>query len=189
MGQRRAHRRLPYARRPSPHPRRRSRRLPQSPRHAHPAAVRFGSRRSACSSSTTTRCTCARSHRRLKPHRGRVQIELTSNGIDALVMVGSFKPDLIVLDVYMPELDGIEVLPTPQAQARDAPHRGHRHQRAFDQGRRGERARSRSAGLRPETDGPEGAPRAPRAAANNPWGVERPVWERSWKDIVVDGTR
>jgi excisionase family DNA binding protein len=47
--------------------------------------------------------------RRLKPYRERVQVELTQNGIDALVMVGSFKPDLIVLDVFMPELDGIEV--------------------------------------------------------------------------------
>ena len=47
--------------------------------------------------------------RRLKPYRARVQVALTQNGIDALVMVGSFKPDLIVLDVYMPELDGIEV--------------------------------------------------------------------------------
>jgi len=47
--------------------------------------------------------------RRLNPYRARVQIAVTDNGIDALVMVGSFKPDLIVLDVYMPELDGIEV--------------------------------------------------------------------------------
>jgi excisionase family DNA binding protein len=47
--------------------------------------------------------------RRLKPYRARVDVQLTQNGIDALVMVGSFKPDLIVLDVYMPELDGIEV--------------------------------------------------------------------------------
>ncbi|HWE31509.1 MAG TPA: response regulator, partial [Polyangia bacterium] len=47
--------------------------------------------------------------RRLKPYRARVEVELTQNGIDALVMVGSFKPDVIVLDVYMPELDGIEV--------------------------------------------------------------------------------
>ncbi len=47
--------------------------------------------------------------RRLKPYRARVHLALTQNGIDALVMVGSFKPDLIVLDVYMPELDGIEV--------------------------------------------------------------------------------
>jgi excisionase family DNA binding protein len=47
--------------------------------------------------------------RRLKPYRARLDLELTENGIDALVLVGSFKPDLIVLDVYMPELDGIEV--------------------------------------------------------------------------------
>ncbi|MDB4967524.1 MAG: chemotaxis protein CheY [Myxococcales bacterium] len=47
--------------------------------------------------------------RRLKPYRARVDVQLTQNGIDALVLVGSFKPDLIVLDVYMPELDGLEV--------------------------------------------------------------------------------
>ena len=47
--------------------------------------------------------------RRLKPYRTRVEVELIENGIDALVMVGTFKPDLIVLDVYMPEVDGIEV--------------------------------------------------------------------------------
>jgi excisionase family DNA binding protein len=47
--------------------------------------------------------------RRLKPYLPRLQVELTSNGIDALVLVGSFKPHLIVLDVYMPELDGVEV--------------------------------------------------------------------------------
>ena len=47
--------------------------------------------------------------RRLKPYRARLHVALTQNGIDALVMVGSFKPDLIVLDVYMPELDGLEV--------------------------------------------------------------------------------
>jgi excisionase family DNA binding protein len=47
--------------------------------------------------------------RRLKTYKSRVQVELTDNGIDALVLVGSFKPHLIVLDVYMPELDGLEV--------------------------------------------------------------------------------
>lgn len=47
--------------------------------------------------------------RRLKPYRARVQTELTANGIDALVLVGSFKPHLIVLDVFMPEIDGVEV--------------------------------------------------------------------------------
>lgn len=47
--------------------------------------------------------------RRLRPYHDRVDVELTDNGIDALVLVGSFQPDLIVLDVYMPELDGVEV--------------------------------------------------------------------------------
>ena len=47
--------------------------------------------------------------RRIKPHRAGVHVELARNGIDALVMVGSFRPDLIVLDVYMPEVDGVEV--------------------------------------------------------------------------------
>jgi CheY-like chemotaxis protein len=47
--------------------------------------------------------------RRLKTYKSRLQVEFTDNGIDALVLVGSFKPHLIVLDVYMPELDGLEV--------------------------------------------------------------------------------
>ena len=47
--------------------------------------------------------------RRLKPYKSRVELQLTQNGIDALLMVGSFRPHLIVLDIYMPELDGIEV--------------------------------------------------------------------------------
>jgi excisionase family DNA binding protein len=47
--------------------------------------------------------------RRLKPYADRVEVAMRENGIDALVMVGSFKPHLIVLDVYMPEIDGLEV--------------------------------------------------------------------------------
>lgn len=47
--------------------------------------------------------------RRLKAHQSRVQVELADNGIDALVRVGSFKPHLMVLDVFMPEIDGVEV--------------------------------------------------------------------------------
>ncbi len=47
--------------------------------------------------------------RLLKPHHDRVNVMLIDNGIDALVAVGSFKPHLIVLDIFMPELDGLEV--------------------------------------------------------------------------------
>ena len=32
-----------------------------------------------------------------------------ANGIDALVLIGSWKPHLVILDVFMPEIDGLEV--------------------------------------------------------------------------------
>lgn len=47
--------------------------------------------------------------RALKRHADAVEVAVANNGIDALVLVGSFKPHLIMLDVYMPEIDGIEV--------------------------------------------------------------------------------
>ena len=47
--------------------------------------------------------------RLLKPYDSRLSLCLVNNGIDALVQVGSFKPHLILLDVYMDEIDGIEV--------------------------------------------------------------------------------
>ena len=42
--------------------------------------------------------------------RGHPEIQLTTfdNGIDALLGIGSARPDLVVMDVYMPGLDGIE---------------------------------------------------------------------------------
>ncbi len=47
--------------------------------------------------------------RLLKSHEERLEVRLVDNGIDALVLVGSFRPDVIVLDVFMPGVDGIEV--------------------------------------------------------------------------------
>jgi excisionase family DNA binding protein len=47
--------------------------------------------------------------REFRRHETRVQLATTQNGIDALVMVGSWRPHLIVLDVFMPEIDGLEV--------------------------------------------------------------------------------
>jgi excisionase family DNA binding protein len=52
--------------------------------------------------------------RKFKSHPN-VHLELVSNGIDALVLIGSFKPHLIILDVFMPELDGLEVCRRLQA--------------------------------------------------------------------------
>lgn len=47
--------------------------------------------------------------RLLKPYGRELDVALVSNGIDALVLVGAFAPHIVVLDVFMPELDGIEV--------------------------------------------------------------------------------
>lgn len=47
--------------------------------------------------------------RSFRRHADRVELVNASNGIDALVLVGSFKPHLILLDVLMPELDGLDV--------------------------------------------------------------------------------
>src|SRR5690606_14689953 len=47
--------------------------------------------------------------RLLKPYRDRIDVELFDNGIDALVRIGSWRPQVIVLDVMMPGVDGIEV--------------------------------------------------------------------------------
>jgi len=47
--------------------------------------------------------------RMLKPYQDRMDVLFVNNGVDALVQVGSFKPHLVVLDVYMPNIDGLEV--------------------------------------------------------------------------------
>jgi CheY-like chemotaxis protein len=47
--------------------------------------------------------------RQLKRFQQVLDAELVSNGIDALLRVGSFQPHAVLLDVFMPELDGVEV--------------------------------------------------------------------------------
>jgi CheY-like chemotaxis protein len=47
--------------------------------------------------------------RSLKRHGDRLEVVAANNGIDALVLVGSFHPHFVVLDIFMPEVDGLEV--------------------------------------------------------------------------------
>ncbi|MHB8874932.1 MAG: response regulator [Myxococcaceae bacterium] len=47
--------------------------------------------------------------RSMKVYRDRVRFSVAESGIAALVLVGELKPDLLVLDVHMPEMDGLEV--------------------------------------------------------------------------------
>lgn len=47
--------------------------------------------------------------RSFKRHADRLEVVTANNGIDALVLVGSFHPHFVVLDVFMPEIDGLEV--------------------------------------------------------------------------------
>jgi excisionase family DNA binding protein len=42
-------------------------------------------------------------------HSDQVEVVTTANGIDALVLVGSFHPNLVLLDIFMPGVDGLEV--------------------------------------------------------------------------------
>ena len=43
---------------------------------------------------------------------GSYQVETVKNGIDACIRLGAFKPDVVILDVFMPEVDGLEVCRT-----------------------------------------------------------------------------
>jgi excisionase family DNA binding protein len=47
--------------------------------------------------------------RGMKSHRDLIELSAVQSGIEALVKVGAEKPDALVIDVHMPEMDGLEV--------------------------------------------------------------------------------
>lgn len=47
--------------------------------------------------------------RAFKRHSDRMDVVTTANGIDALVLVGSFQPHLVLLDIFMAGIDGLDV--------------------------------------------------------------------------------
>ncbi|MHB8421062.1 MAG: response regulator [Myxococcales bacterium] len=48
--------------------------------------------------------------RAFKPYAEEIALQTTENGIEALVATGSFKPDVLILDLHMPTVDGFKVL-------------------------------------------------------------------------------
>ena len=42
-------------------------------------------------------------------HSDHVEVVTSTNGVDALVLVGSFRPNVVLLDIIMPAIDGLEV--------------------------------------------------------------------------------
>lgn len=47
--------------------------------------------------------------RLLETNTDQLELKLVGNGIDAIMAVGTFEPHLIVMDLFMPEVDGLEV--------------------------------------------------------------------------------
>ena len=39
-------------------------------------------------------------------------VEEAANGIEASIKLGTYRPDLLILDIFMPEMDGLEVCRT-----------------------------------------------------------------------------
>ena len=95
------------------------------------------------------------------------------NGFAALTAIGTGQPDLVLLDIQMPGLDGIEVLERIKTDACDPPHPGDHD--LGDRGQRERRAvpRSRRRRLPPQAVRPSDPPRPDRRGAE-PETTDRP---------------
>jgi two-component system sensor histidine kinase/response regulator len=99
-----------------------------------------------------------------KLEREGITVVAAYNGLEALDLVAKDKPDLILLDVMMPDMDGIEVCQRLQANEETPPHPGHLHHRAHLQGGQARGPRRRRGRLHHQADRPRRDAR-PRADA------------------------
>ena len=76
----------------------------------------------------------------------------TRNGIEALDLARKHRPDLILMDIQLPEVSGLEVTKWLKEDRGAARHPGRRRHRVCDEGRRGAHPRGRLRGLSVEAD-------------------------------------
>lgn len=57
----------------------------------------------------------------LRDQQEKYEVSSVNNGIEALIEIGKHPPDLVILDIFMPELNGFEVC----KQIKDNPERSH----------------------------------------------------------------
>jgi CheY-like chemotaxis protein len=65
---------------------------------------------------------CARSAVAERCKRMGFEVETAANGLQTLIRAGEWRPDILVIDVHMPEVDGLSVLSYLQGAANDALH-------------------------------------------------------------------
>ena len=76
----------------------------------------------------------------------------TRNGIEALDLARKHRPDLILMDIQLPEVSGPRSHQVAEGRCRAAPHSGGRRHRLCHEGRRGAHPRGRLRGLSVEAD-------------------------------------
>ena len=112
------------------------------------------------------------------------EVDTAADGREALAKVASTRPDLVVLDISMPEIDGLEVLQRLRRDGVDDTGRvPHRSRRAC---RSGERPASRRRRLHHEAVQPRGAARPDRGDPSA--GRSRRRWQRqiTVDDLTID---
>jgi CheY-like chemotaxis protein len=65
---------------------------------------------------------CARNAVAERCKRMGFEVETAANGLQTLIKAGEWQPDILVIDVHMPEVDGLSVLSYPQDPAKNVAH-------------------------------------------------------------------
>ena len=115
------------------------------------------------------------------------QTSRTSNGFEALDLVRKLRPDLILMDIQLPQVSGLEVTQVDQGRSRTALHSGRRGHRLCHEGRRRAYPRGRMRGLYLQAD-------LGRQVSSRPFGAlsvrksRLPCPRVSWSSMIYPPT-